>query len=55
MVKTKKPVVEKKKIEELKDIKEDMLKIIDKLDSLDQKIVNVAFRVQRLEQRVGII
>jgi hypothetical protein len=32
-----------------------MLKIIDKLDLLDQKIVNVAFRVQRLEQRVGII
>jgi hypothetical protein len=26
-----------------------MLKMIDKLDELDQKIINVAFRVKRLE------
>ena len=30
-------------------IKEDMLKMINKLDELDQKIINVAFRVKRLE------
>ena len=39
----------------LKDIKEDMLKMMDKLDSLEQKITNVAHRVKRLETRVGII
>ena len=33
----------------IKPIKEDMLKMIDKLDELDQKIINVAFRVKRLE------
>ena len=44
-----------KKNIELKDIKEDMLKMMDKLDSLEQKITNVAHRVKRLETRVGII
>ena len=44
-----------KKNTELKDIKEDMLKMIDKLDLLEQKITNVAHRVKRLETRVGII
>ena len=33
----------------IKPIKKDMLKMIDKLDELDQKIINVAFRVKRLE------
>jgi predicted nucleic acid-binding Zn-ribbon protein len=53
MVKTIKPVV--KNNTELKDIKEDMLKMMDKLDSLEQKITNVAHRVKRLETRVGIV
>ena len=53
MAKTTKPEV--KKNTELKDIKEDMLKMMDKLDSLDQKITNVAHRAKRLEIRVGII
>ena len=44
-----------KKNTELKDIKEDMLKMMDKLDLLEQKITNVAHRVKRLETRVGII
>jgi tetrahydromethanopterin S-methyltransferase subunit G len=39
----------------LEGVKEDLLKVIDKLDDLDQKITNVAFRVKRLEQRVGIV
>ena len=33
----------------IKPIKKDMLKMIDKLDELDQKIINVAFRVKQLE------
>ena len=53
MVKTIKPVV--KNNTELKDIKEDMLKMMDKLDSLEQKITNVAHRIKRLETRVGIV
>ena len=44
-----------KKNTELKDIKEDMLKMMDKLDLLEQKITNVAHRVKRLETRVGIV
>jgi tetrahydromethanopterin S-methyltransferase subunit G len=39
----------------LKGVKEDLLKVIDKLEDLEQKITNVAFRVKRLEQRVGIV
>ena len=39
----------------LKGVKEDLLKVIDKLESLEQKIINVSYRVKRLEQRVGII
>jgi len=53
MTKTTKPAI--KKSVELKDIKEDMLKMMDKLDLLEQKITNVAYRVKRLETRVGII
>jgi len=53
MTKTTKPAI--KKSVDLKDIKEDMLKIIDKLDLLEQKITNVAHRAKRLETRVGII
>ena len=38
----------------LKDVKKDMLKLIDSVDALEQKIVNVSQRVKRLESRVGI-
>ena len=44
-----------KKNTELKDIKEDMLKMMDNLDSLEQKITNVAHKVKRLEIRIGIV
>jgi len=53
MTKTTKPAV--KKSTELKDIKEDMLKMMDNLDSLEQKITNVAHKVKRLEIRIGIV
>mgnify|MGYP004451331451 CR=1 FL=1 len=53
MAKTTKPVV--KNNTELKDIKEDMLKMMDNLDSLEQKIINVVYRIKRLETRVGIV
>ena len=38
----------------LKEIKKDMLKLIDSVDALEQKIVNVSHRVKKLEARVGI-
>ena len=48
-------VVRKKQTVGLKEVKEDLLKVIDKLDSLEQKILNVSHRVKRLEQRVGMV
>ena len=49
-------MTEKKKPQvKLKGVKEDLLKVIDKLEDLDQKITNVAFKVKRLEQRIGIV
>ena len=48
-------VVRKKQTVGIKGVKEDMLKVIDKLDSLEQKILNVSHRVKRLEQRVGMV
>ena len=53
MTKTTKPAA--KKDTELKDIKEDMLKMMDNLDSLEQKIINVSHKVKRLETRIGIV
>jgi len=47
--------VRKKQTVGIKGVKEDLLKVIDKLDSLEQKILNVSHRVKRLEQRVGIV
>jgi|TARA_R100001244_G_C5066020_1_gene110107 hypothetical protein len=49
-------MVDKKKSRaSLKGITEDLLKVIDKLESLEQKIINVSYRVKKLEQRVGMI
>ena len=48
-------VVRKKQTVGIKLVKEDLLKVIDKLDSLEQKILNVSHRVKRLEQRVGMV
>jgi len=47
--------VKKKQTVGIKEVKEDLLKVIDKLDSLEQKILNVSHRVKRLEQRVGMV
>jgi len=47
--------VKKKQTVGIKEVKEDLLKVIDKLDSLEQKILNVSHRVKRLEQRIGMV
>ena len=39
----------------LKEIKKDMLKLIDKVDLLEQKIVNVSHKVKRVEHRIGMV
>jgi len=38
----------------LKEIKKDMLKLIDSVDALEQKIVNVSHRVKKVEARLGL-
>ena len=38
----------------LKEIKKDMLKLIDSVDALEQKIINVSHRVKKVEARVGL-
>ena len=39
----------------LKEIKKDMLKLIDKIDLREQKIVNISHRVKRIEHRIGMV
>lgn len=38
----------------LKEIKKDMLKLIDSVDALEQRIINVSHRVKKVEARVGL-
>ena len=38
----------------LKEIKKDLLKVINKLSIAEQNIINLSIKVKRLEQRVGI-
>jgi septum formation topological specificity factor MinE len=47
-------VVKKASITGLKDVKEDLLKVISKLDLIEQNMINLSVKVKRLEERVGI-
>ena len=38
----------------LKEIKKDMLKLIDSVDALEQRIINVSHRIKKVEARVGL-
>ena len=38
----------------LKEVKKDLLKVINKLSIAEQNIINLSIKVKRLEQRVGI-
>ncbi len=44
----------KKPITGLKEVKKDLLKVINKLSNVEQNIINLSIKVKRLEQRVGI-
>ena len=38
----------------LKEIKKDLLKAINKLNNIEQNMVNLSIRIKRIEQRVGM-
>jgi len=38
----------------LKEIKKDLLKAINKLNNIEQSMVNLSIRIKRIEQRVGM-
>ena len=46
--------VKKESTTGLKEIKKDLLKVINKLSIAEQNIINLSIKVKRLEQRVGI-
>ena len=39
----------------LKEVKEDLLKVIDKLEALEQKMENLTYIVKRLQQKTGMM
>ena len=39
----------------LKEVKEDLLKVIDKLETLEQKMKNLTYIVKRLQQKTGMM
>jgi len=38
----------------LKEIKKDLLKAINKLNNVEQSMINLSIRIKRIEQRVGM-
>jgi len=46
--------VKKESTTGLKEVKKDLLKVINKLSIAEQNIINLSIKVKRLEQRVGI-
>ena len=38
----------------LKEVKKDLLKMISKLDVIDQNMTNLSIRIKRIENRVGM-
>ena len=38
----------------LKEVKNDLLKMISKLDVIDQNMTNLSIRIKRIENRVGM-
>ena len=44
----------KKPITGLKEVKKDLLKVINKLDLIEQNILNLSVKIRKLEDRVGV-
>ena len=47
-------VAKKKPITGLKEVKKDLLKVINKLDLIEQNILNLSVKIRKLEDRVGV-
>tara|TARA_R100001530_G_scaffold845_1_gene1470 strand:+ start:1019 stop:1171 length:153 start_codon:yes stop_codon:yes gene_type:complete len=46
--------VKKESTTGLKEVKKDLLKMISKLDLIEQNMLNLSIRIKRLENRVGM-
>ena len=38
----------------LKEVKKDLLKVINKLDLIEQNIVNLSVKIRKLQDRIGM-
>ncbi len=47
-------VVKKESTTGLKEVKKDLLKVISKLDVIEQNMTNLSIRIKRLENRIGM-
>jgi len=46
--------VKKESTTGLKEVKKDLLKMISKLDLIEQNMLNLSIRIKRIENRVGM-
>jgi len=44
----------KERTTELKKVKKDLLKVINKLDLIEQNIVNLSVKIRKLQDRIGM-
>ena len=49
-----KMVVKKVSITGLKEVKKDLLKVISKIDLIEQNMLNLSIKIKRIENRVGM-
>ena len=47
-------VVKKASTTGLKEVKKDLLKVISKIDLIEQNMLNLSIRIKRLENRIGM-
>jgi hypothetical protein len=47
-------VVKKESTTGLKEVKKDLLKMISKLDVIEQNMLNLSIRIKRIENRIGM-
>ena len=46
--------VKKESTTGLKEVKKDLLKMISKLDLIEQNMLNLSIRIKRIENRIGM-
>ena len=47
-------VAKKKPTTGLKEVKKDLLKVISKIDLIEQNMLNLSIKIKRIENRVGM-